>query len=425
MELELVTVGAELLLGFTVDSNAAEIAQAAAAVGAQVTRRVTVTDDAAAIRDAVSAALQRSGYVIVTGGLGPTRDDVTKRAVADLFGVPLELDRQYLAELEARFRRYRRSPMPASNRSQAEIPKGALRLPNPRGTAQGLVLEGPAGTAVLLPGVPPEMRAMLRASVVPLLERRVAASGGRPQVIHSLTLRTTGITESGLADVLQPLESAFGQMKLAFLPGWDGVDLRLTAMGGDKDAVREALEEAARRLISSLGSRCYGRDGEDLAGVVLDRLRDLRWTLASAESCTGGLVGARVTAITGASDVYVGGTVAYSNVAKVRDLGVPEAVIQREGAVSEPVAAAMAEGVARRFGADAAVAVTGVAGPSGGTELKPVGTVWLAARAGERRRTALLRLPGGREEVRHRSAQAALDLLRRLLEPSATNVPAT
>jgi nicotinamide-nucleotide amidase len=425
MELELVTVGTELLLGFTVDSNAAEIAQALAAVGVRVTRRVTVTDAAAEIRDAVSAALGRAGFVIVTGGLGPTRDDVTKRAVAELFEMPLQLDRQYLAELEERFRRFRRSPMPASNRSQAEIPCGAVRIPNPRGTAQGLVLEGSPGTAVLLPGVPPEMRVMLRDSVVPFLERRMAADGRRAGVVRSLTLRTTGITESGLADALRPHESALGRVTLAFLPGWDGVDLRLTATGRDANAVQAALEGAARLLISGLGHRCYGRDAEDLAGVVLGRLRDLGWTLATAESCTGGLVGARVTAITGASDVYVGGLVVYSNAAKVRHLGVSESALEQEGAVSEQVAEAMAEGVARRFGADAALAVTGVAGPTGGTEAKPVGTVWLAVRARERRRTALLRFPGGREEVRHRSAQSALDLLRGLLEPRAAAEPAT
>jgi nicotinamide-nucleotide amidase len=415
MEPELVTVGNELLLGHTVDTNAAEIAEALAAVGFRLSRRTTVGDDPTAIGNAVAEALDRAGTVIVTGGLGPTRDDVTKRAVAELYGVPLELDPAYLAELERRFTRLRRGPLPASNRCQAEIPRGASRIPNPRGTAQGLVLEGALGTAVLLPGVPHEMRAMLRDSVVPLLVRRIRASGGPERIIRSLTLRTTGITESGLADALEPIAATLSPVTLAFLPGWDGVDLRLTTAARDSPEADRVLAEAATRLAPALGDRCYGRNREDLAEVILGRLRALRWTVATAESCTGGLLGSRLTAVPGASDAYVGGVVAYANAAKVRELGVPAHLLDREGAVSEAVAAAMAEGVARRFAADAAIAVTGIAGPGGGTATKPVGTVWIAAWAGGTRRARCVRFPGGRDEVRHRSAQAALDLLRSVL----------
>jgi nicotinamide-nucleotide amidase len=424
MELELVTVGTELLLGHTVDTNAAEIAEAVAAIGVRLARSTTVGDDGAAIADAVAAALGRARTVIVTGGLGPTRDDVTKRAVAGLYGAPLELDRAYLADLEQRFARFRRGPMPESNRSQAEIPRGASRIPNPRGTAQGLVLDGALGTAVLLPGVPHEMRAMLRDSVVPLLAQRLDASTAAARVVRSLTLRTTGITESGLADALAPVEQELDGVTLAYLPGWDGVDLRLTTVAGDATEADHLLKMAASALEPGLGGRCYGRNEEDLAAVILRSLRAIGWTLATAESCTGGLVGGRLTAVPGASHTYLGGVVAYANTSKARDLDVPKDLLDQQGAVSEAVAAAMAAGAARRFGADAAVAVTGVAGPEGGTPEKPVGTVWLAARAGGYERTACIRFPGGRDEVRHRSVQAVLDLLRGLLGRAADQPPA-
>jgi nicotinamide-nucleotide amidase len=425
MELELVTVGTELLLGHTVDTNAAEIAEAVAAIGVCLRRCTTVGDDGAAIADAVSAALGRAGTVIVTGGLGPTRDDVTKRAVAGLYEVPLELDRAYLTELEGRFARLRRGPMPESNRSQAEIPRGASRIPNPRGTAQGLVFDGAPGTAVLLPGVPHEMRAMLRDSVVPLLARRLDATAAEARVVRSLMLRTTGITESGLADALAPFEQELRGVTLAYLPGWDGVDLRLTTAAGSAAEADRLLEMAASALEPGLGDRCYGRNGEDLAAVILGSLRAIGWTLATAESCTGGLVGGRLTAVPGASHTYLGGVVSYANASKVRDLDVPQPLLERQGAVSEAVVAAMAAGAAKRFGTDAAIAVTGVAGPEGGTPEKPVGMVWLAACAGGYDRTACVRFPGGRDEVRRRSVQAALDLLRGLLGRVAKRPPAT
>ncbi len=426
MDVEIVTVGTELLLGFTVDTNAAEISRALAAVGGRVVRRVTVADDRARIRDAVAEALQRSRFVVVTGGLGPTNDDATKRTVADLFHVPLDLDEDLLRELEARFRRYRHRAMPASNRSQAEVPRGARTLTNRRGTAPGLVIQGALGMAVLLPGVPGEMRQILHDHVVPLVRQRVAADAGRFTVIRSRTLRTTGITESGLADLLGPLEADLGGATLAYLPGWDGVDLRLTVWGMDGLEADRVLERAASIVAQELGGRYYGVDDQDLAAVVLEGLRASGRTLAVAESCTGGMIGARLSAVPGASDVFLGGVVAYANAVKARELGVPLEVLERDGAVSENVARLMAQGVARRFGAHASIAVTGVAGPTGGTAEKPVGSVWMAAGDGSRAEAAHRVFAGARQEVRHRSTQAALDLLRRLIgsESSDTSHPA-
>ncbi|MHC4480768.1 MAG: competence/damage-inducible protein A [Planctomycetota bacterium] len=415
MDVELVTVGTELLLGFTLDTNAAELARALAEVGVRVARRSSVGDDEAEIRAAVAGSLERTGFVILTGGLGPTSDDVTKRAVAGLFDVPLELDEAYLAEIERRFRSLRRGSVPASNRSQAEVPRGAEVLPNPRGTAPGLWLSGPQGTAVMLPGVPHEMRGLLEEQVLP---RVVALLGDRGEVptTRSRTLRTTGITESGLQDALGALEGDLAPVRLAYLPQGIGVDLRLTVWGLPQAGAERELARAAELLLPALGRHCYGEGESDLAAVVLDRLRARGWTLALAESCTGGMIGARLTAIAGASDVFRGGVICYADESKVRDLGVPAELIRSEGAVSEAVARAMAEGVAQRFGADAAIAITGIAGPGGGSEEKPVGTVWLAVRAGERERAVERRFPGGRRDVRRRSTQAGLDLLRRLVE---------
>jgi nicotinamide-nucleotide amidase len=413
MELELVTIGNELLLGFTLDTNAAELATALSAAGARLVRSTTVSDGPEAIRDAVRDALARTGFVITTGGLGPTRDDVTKKVVAELFDAPLELDTAYLAELRKRFERLGRGPMPEKNRTQAEIPRGAQALENRWGTAPGLWLEGGPGVVVMLPGVPREMRGLLETQVVPLVAARVAR--GRPTVTRSRLLRTTGIAESALADELEGVDEQIAPLTLAYLPSLEGVDLRLTAWDTEARVADQALEGAVRTVRPLLGRRYYGEESDDLAAVVIDGLLRGGHRLATAESCTGGLVSQRLTAVPGASAVYVGGVVAYANEVKEEVLGVPADLLARHGAVSEEAALAMAQGVAGRLGAGAAMAVTGIAGPGGGTADKPVGTVYVAARLGAAERVARLGLPGDREAVRCRSAQAALDLLRGLL----------
>jgi nicotinamide-nucleotide amidase len=415
MDLEIVTIGTELLLGFTIDTNAAHLARALASVGARVVRKTTVADRGEEIEEAVRAALTRTGFVITTGGLGPTRDDVTKQAVARIFGRQLKLEVSYLAELEERFARLGRKPMPQANRSQAEIPEGALILPNRWGTAPGLWLEGEPGTAVLLPGVPREMQGLLEHEVLPRLEARLSRSETSPTVIRSRTLRTTGIPEAALADRIGNLEDELAPVTLAYLPGIEGVDLRLTAWNLPPEEADQVLERGVHLLRPRLGVYLYGEDREDLARVVLSLLGERSMKLAVAESCTGGLVGGRITAIPGSSTVFLGGVIAYSDEAKVRDLEVPRELISTHGAVSEPVALAMARGAAARFGAGATLAITGIAGPGGGTPEKPVGTVWLAACLDGKERTQKLTLSGERDEIRRRSAQAALNLLRKML----------
>jgi nicotinamide-nucleotide amidase len=412
MDVELVTIGTELLLGHTLDTNAADLARALSAAGARVVRTTSVGDEAAAIRDAIAGALARTRFVIATGGLGPTRDDLTKGVVAELLGLPLMTDETYLAALEARWRRLGRSaPMPAANRTQADVPRGATVLPNPRGTAPGLWIEGREGTVVLLPGVPHEMRALTDQEVVPRLAGRSAAT----RVTRSRVLRTTGVPESGLADQLGPLEPRLAPASLTYLPSFDGVDLRLTVWNAPPVQADSVLAHAAAVLRDALGDRCYGEGDTDLAAVVLERARSSGVRIAVAESCTGGLVGARLTAVPGASVTFAGGVVAYDDAVKLRDLNVPATVLSTEGAVSEAVVRAMARGAQERFGVGAAIAVSGIAGPDGGSVEKPVGTVWVCAAAPPGTRAVRIGFAGDRAEVRARAAQAALDLLRRVL----------
>ena len=416
MKVEVVTIGTELLLGYTLDSNGAELGQALAAAGVEVVRRTSVADRPELIRAAVGDALDRTGFVITTGGLGPTRDDMTKTVVAQLFGRPLVLDTGLLDALEARFRRMGRWPMPPANRRQAEVPEGATVLPNPRGTAPGLWLEDPRGrVAVLLPGVPREMRGLLEEEVLPRLARR---STNLRRVVRSRSVRTTGVPESALAERVSPVEETLAPLTLAYLPSVFGVDLRLTAWDVAPEEADALLDRAALRLAQLAGEHYYGGDDMDLAAVVLERLRHGRHRLAVAESCTGGMLSERITAIPGASDTFIGGVVAYADVIKTAALKVPLETLAAHGAVSEATVCAMAEGAQRLFSADCTIAVTGIAGPGGGTPEKPVGTVWLAARVDTATRAVQRVFPGDRDEIRRRAAQAALDLMRRLLARS-------
>lgn len=410
MDLEIVAIGNELLLGHTVDTNGAELGRALAAVGVRVTRRTIVGDEAAAIRGVVRDALARTGLVLTTGGLGPTRDDVSKKVVADLFGWPLRFHDDIWERLVERFRRMGREPA-AANRGQAEVPEGAVVLTNRWGTAPGLWLEGMPGIVIMLPGVPGEMQKLLEREVVPRLAQR---SGGA--VVLSKELRTSSIPESTLAERIGDLEDTLAPLSLAYLPGVRGVDLRLTAWSLPADAARALLEQGAARLRAVIGDVVYGEDGADLAHVLVNRLHERGATLSLGESCTGGLVGARVTAVPGSSTVFQGGVVCYSNEAKTALLGVPADLITSAGAVSPEVALSLARGARDRFGTVAAIGVTGIAGPDGGSEQKPVGTVCFAWLFGHQEQQARYVFPGNRDEIRDRAAQFALHRLLRMAE---------
>lgn len=413
MNVEIVTIGDELLLGFTVDTNAAYLARRFGEIGVAIPRRATVGDNASAIADAVRAALDRTGAVITTGGLGPTSDDLTKPAIAEMFGREMYREEAVADAIRTRWARLKRTgKIPESNFTQAMIPRGAEILPNEHGTAPGLWLEDERGRWVaMLPGVPREMREMLENAVIPRVAARRPANETEV-VIHSRTIRTTGIPESTLFDRLGPLSTSVEGLSPAYLPGVEGVDVRLTSQGRTAPEADSILDKAAAEIRNALGAYAYGEDNDDLARKVLDVCRSRGLKLAVAESCTGGLLGERITAIPGSSDVFVGGVIAYDNAVKVSLLGVPTALIDRHGAVSGEVAAAMAKGVVDSLGADIGVAITGVAGPGGGTKEKPVGLVWIAI-AGVINECRQLRLFGDRREVRQRAAQAALDMVRR------------
>jgi nicotinamide-nucleotide amidase len=418
LQVELITIGDELLLGFTIDTNAAYIARTLAASGIEIVRRTTVGDEAGSIARAVGEALDRTGGVITTGGLGPTSDDLTKPAIARIFGREMRLDEALATELEERWRsRFPNSRFPATNRSQAEIPKGARILINRHGTAPGILLEDEKGRWVaMMPGVPREMRGMLVEELLPAIKARAK---GEETVVLSRALRTTGIAESAIAELLGPNflggpETDLGSLPLAFLPGIAGVDLRVTAKGMPRTRAEELVEEAIVKLKSRVSAYAYGEDDADLAAVVLGQCRASGYKLAVAESCTGGMLGERLTSIPGSSDVFLGGVIAYHNDVKMDLLGVRAEALERDGAVSEQVALQMASGVRQRLGADIGVSVTGIAGPGGGTAEKPVGLVWIAVHGGAVK-ARRFHMVGDRAEIRQRAAQAALEMVRRAL----------
>jgi len=415
----IVTVGDELLYGETVDTNSAWLGKALTGLGLPVAKRWAVGDVASDIREAVDAALATADLVIVTGGLGPTRDDLTRDAVADLLRAPLREDPELLAALERRFQARGYDRMPASNRSQALVPEGATVLPNAHGTAPGLLLERRERAVVLLPGVPRELRGLFTDHMEAWVRRRF---GERLLAIEHRVLHTTGIPESRLSELVEAvLPPSLGPVSLAFLPDPLGVDLRLTVRGVLPQEAAAHLDRLEAILAPVVAPWRFEAKGGDLAEAVVSALRSRGETLAVAESCTGGLVAHRITTIAGVSDVFVGGVVAYANAVKQGLLDVPEVVIDAHGAVSAEVAAAMAHGVARMCDATWGVGVTGVAGPTGGTDEKPVGTVWYAVAGGGRVVTRFARLPAGdRAAIQARAAQGALHLLHERLVAGET-----
>ncbi|HET9003273.1 MAG TPA: competence/damage-inducible protein A [Gemmatimonadaceae bacterium] len=416
MKLEVVTIGDELLLGYTLDTNAAHLARELASAGVEIVRRTTVGDGADEIALAVREALERTGAVITTGGLGPTSDDLTKPSIAAIFGREMRLDEKILAALKARWQKRFPGEFPQANAQQAMIPVGARILENNHGSAPGIWLEDEQGRWVaMLPGVPREMRGMLADTLLPLVLARANAAGGEQHVVRSRTLRTTGIGESALADALGDAARLPGGLPLAYLPGWEGTDLRLTARGMSAAGADSALDRAASILRAKIGRWVYGEDSTDLAETVLDLCRARRLTIAVAESCTGGMLGARLTAIAGSSDVVEGGIIAYANQVKVAQLGVRQATLDTHGAVSEETVREMAAGVRQRLGTSLGIAITGIAGPGGGTVEKPVGTIWLAVDVEGHVTAKRIQTIGDRDENRRRAAQGALALTRRAL----------
>ncbi len=401
--LELVVVGDELLTGRVVDTNSAFIGRLLASVGAGPSLVSKVGDDEAEIRQVISAAMGRSQFVIVLGGLGPTDDDRTIAAVAALLGRRLRVHAPTLRRIEVLFAK-RGLEMPEPARRQALLPIGAKLLQNPFGMVPGMILTEQSCTIALVPGVPEEMEAVIVGGVLPYLRRHYQL-----QPRQSVTVRTIGLPESAILRKASGLTQMYPSATWAYYPSVSGVDV---VVSGPSTRI---VTSCVRRLQQLLDTSVYAVGDDPLEAVVGRQLKQRQLWLATAESCTGGLVSHRITNVPGSSCYFRGGVIAYSNEVKLKLLGVPADVLRRYGAVSEPTVRAMATGAMRLLGADTAVAVSGIAGPGGGTRQKPVGLVFVAAAAGEEVVVERLRLLGDRRMIKERAAAAALDLLRRLL----------
>ncbi len=411
---EIITIGTELLLGQLVDTNTAVIASALAEAGIDVFRETSVGDNEGRIAQAIGEALARADAVICAGGLGPTVDDLTREAVAAATGTQLELDRGALGDLSAWFASVGRRMSP-NNARQAMFPRGATVLENPKGTAPGFALETGRKIIVVMPGPPREMEPMLRDLVVPMLTRRF----GLQSVIVTRVLRTVGISESELDARIADLFRSGVNPSIAVLAHLGQVDVKLTAKATTREAAHALIDQLEPEIRRHLGEHIFSSDGGTLPATLGSLLRERGWSIATAESCTGGLLGEMITSVAGSSDYYRGGVISYSNEAKTGLLDVAPELIERHGAVSEEVAAAMAIGAKAAFRSTLALSITGVAGPGGGTKDKPVGLVYVAlANGAESVEVKRLHIPGDREAIRHRASLSALTLAWRAAKTS-------
>jgi nicotinamide-nucleotide amidase len=409
---EIIAVGSELLTAHRIDTNSLFLTGRLNDFGVVVRAKAVVGDDRADLSAILREAVKRADLVITTGGLGPTADDLTRDAVAEVLGLALTERPDILHAIRARFDR-RGVPMPEINRRQALVPDGADVLANPNGTAPGLWIASSGRAIVLLPGPPRELQPMFEAHVAPRIE---AVAGGRR--MRRRVIKVTGRSESQVEEIAFPIYAALGddrvpvQTTILATPGQ--IELHLQSTGPDVAALEARLERGVEELTAALGEVVFSTDGRSLEQVVGDALRAEGARIAVAESCTGGLVQAQLTDVPGSSAWVKGGLVAYANEIKTDWLGVSEALLAAHGAVSEPVAIAMATGVRDRYGADVGVGVTGIAGPSGGTREKPVGTVVVAV-VGRGQAVRTFAFPGDRQTIRRHAVAAALDMVRRLL----------
>ncbi|RMH75546.1 MAG: competence/damage-inducible protein A [Calditrichaeota bacterium] len=404
MQAVIISIGNELLNGKTVNSNATFIGGKLYEIGIPTREIVAVGDDGEQIQAALRRALEQAEVVILTGGLGPTHDDITKKTVAEFFGASLVFNEAILKKVEERFRR-RGMTMPEINRNQALVPEKARLLDNPVGTAPGMHFQQEGKHVFVLPGVPREMKAIMEGSVIPFLEQQTGMTA--PEVHF---YRTTGIAESKLYEKLADLLEAY-PYEVAFLPKFTGVDMRIVVRG-DSPA-KGKYPEFEKALYARAGQYIYATEEKELEAVIGEMLRERGLTLAVAESCTGGLLQDKITNVPGSSEYFMGGMVTYSNESKMKFLGVKETSLREHGAVSEVVAKEMAEGVRRAVGTDVALSTTGIAGPTGATPQKPVGLIYIGLATAEKVVARKFVLTQDRRLNKELGAQLALDLLRR------------
>jgi competence/damage-inducible protein CinA-like protein len=409
MKAEIITIGDELLIGQVVNTNQAFIAEKLNGIGIEIDRMTTVGDQPASVLDAFRWAWERQDVVIVTGGLGPTHDDITKKAVCSFFETDLVSDAQ-VREHIVHLLQTRNIAWTPSAEEQTMVPRTSTVIPNPVGTAPGMLFEHQQRRFIVLPGVPYEMTEMMVRTVIPLLASHVEGS-----VIRHRTLRTSGIAESILARQLGNIDDILGGARLAFLPSPTGVRLRIDVHGLDERSAMTAIAEVEKRILDKVGKYVYGTEDEELEDVIGRLLTERRLTLAVAESCTGGMIADRVTNVSGSSAYFERGIVAYSNTAKTELLGVPKELIQQHGAVSREVAEAMAAGIRKIANTDVAISTTGIAGPTGGTPEKPVGLVWIGYADATENLALRFNFGDNRHRTKERASTAALELIRRRL----------
>jgi nicotinamide-nucleotide amidase len=407
---EIIAIGSEMLTPFRLDTNSLWLTERLNAMGVEVKLKTVVGDDEARLEETVRDAMKRSEIVIATGGLGPTEDDITRKIFARVLKRQLILEDAILEKIRARFAR-RNMPMPEINARQALVIHGAQILENNNGTAPGMLINEDKCTVVLLPGPPREMKPIFDASVAPALKQRVG-----DMLIVRRTLSIFGLTESATDELAAPIYTKYRTPSTTILFKDGQIELHLTAQArGESEAVK-LLDELGGRLDEVLGEYIFSRNNETLEEVVGQSLKLRGYTLATAESCTGGLLAGRITDVPGSSEYFIEGVVSYSNEAKIDLLGVRKKLIETHGAVSEQVAGAMAAGIRKRAGSTLGIGVTGVAGPGGGSAEKPVGLVYIALADDSQTTTRRFIFPGDRQFIRTLSVNAALDMVRRRIK---------
>lgn len=413
---EIITIGDEILFGQIVDTNTQWIGTQLTDIGIRPVRKTSVGDVKGDILDAFTQASQRANIVIVTGGLGPTRDDITKHTFCEYFGTELEINQDALA-LVTEFFAKRGRTMTELNIQQAALPKNCTYIPNLWGTAPGMWFEKEGVIYVSLPGVPYEMKSLMEFQILPRLKERFST-----HIIQHKQIRTIGIGESFLAEKIADWEDALpGHIKLAYLPHFGQVKLRLTGTGTDQAALQQQLDEQVALLLPLIEEHVFGYDSDELETVIGALLINSNATVATAESCTGGYVANQITSVPGSSRYYEGSVISYSNAMKMNVLGVAAETLETYGAVSEQTAREMAEGARRLLNTTFAISTTGIAGPDGGTPEKPVGTVWIACATPEETFTQLLTLRNNRKINIELTCSYVLNLLRKsILKTSLT-----
>ena len=407
---EIITIGDELLIGQVVDTNSAWIGQRLNEIGVKVHQITSVSDNTLHITKALNDAISRTSVILITGGLGPTKDDITKKTLCEFFQCGLRFDEVAYANIKRLFNSRGKTVTP-TNRTQAELPECCITLLNPSGTAPGMWFEKSGRIIISMPGVPYEMKDIMQSEVLPRLQQFYQL----PPVLHR-TILTQGIGESYLSDLISTWENNLPEhIKLAYLPSPGLVRLRLTATGKQEELLREEIKIQEKQLLELIGDYVYGFDDDTLETIIGQLLRNRKMTIATAESCTGGYIAHRITSVPGSSEYFLGAVIAYANQIKTNELNVASDIIKNFGAVSEQVVKLMAENVRTKFNTNYSIAVSGIAGPGGGSEEKPVGLVYIAVAGPKNTQILKLNLGSTRERIIRETALYAMNALRKIL----------